>query len=156
MHSLELEPIARNGRAEARPLRSRCCYLRREPGSHRPRCIADSDFDTQSDLLLAILTFPPIPGRILFCSKLTLTGKSLAPAGAASARLDKRYELRLPKFAFAGMPAVVLMRINNRKYRKLAKEAVDLLVRQEHGGQDLDRARLLDLRKHAAMESDSR
>src|SRR6202023_1890901 len=24
------------------------CYLRREPGSHRPRCIADSGFDTQS------------------------------------------------------------------------------------------------------------
>jgi hypothetical protein len=42
----------------ARPLRSQCCYLRREPGSYRLRCIADSGFDTQSDLLLAILTFP--------------------------------------------------------------------------------------------------
>jgi hypothetical protein len=41
-----------------RPLRSQCCYLRREPGSHRPRCIADSGFDTESDLLLAILRFP--------------------------------------------------------------------------------------------------
>ena len=41
-----------------RPLRSQCCYLRREPGSHRPRCIADSGFGTESDLLLAILTFP--------------------------------------------------------------------------------------------------
>jgi hypothetical protein len=41
-----------------RPLRSQCCHLRREPGSHRPRCIADSGFDTESDLLLAILRFP--------------------------------------------------------------------------------------------------
>jgi predicted DNA-binding ribbon-helix-helix protein len=46
------------GELRARPLRSQCCYLRREPGSHRPRCIADSGFGTESDLLLAILTFP--------------------------------------------------------------------------------------------------
>jgi len=47
-----------NGRAEARPLRSQALLSSLEPRSHRPRCIADSGFDTQSDLLLAMLTFP--------------------------------------------------------------------------------------------------
>ena len=46
-----------NGRACARPLRSQCCYLHREPGSHRiTGASPDSGFDIQSDLFLAIPT----------------------------------------------------------------------------------------------------